>query len=56
MSYKLRPTSNSCSEMTFEVVDYVAHHFGVADEGGSVLYLRIDLRLALLKDSMLLLA
>ena len=49
MEYRLQvgPTSNSSCEMTFKAVDYAAHHFGVADEGVSVLHLRIDLQLAL---------
>jgi hypothetical protein len=45
-SYKSQPTSNGSSEMTYEAVDYVAHHFEVADEGVGVLHLWIDLQLA----------
>jgi hypothetical protein len=37
--------------MTFKAVDYTAHHFGVADERVRVLHLRINLQLALWKDS-----
>jgi hypothetical protein len=33
--------------MTYEAVDYAAHHLGLADEGFSVLHLRIDLKPAL---------
>jgi hypothetical protein len=36
-------TSNSNCEMTFKAADYAAYHFGVADEGVSVLDLQVDL-------------
>jgi hypothetical protein len=46
------PTSNGSYKMTSKSVDFMAHHFGVADEGVSALHSRIDLQLALEKDSM----
>ena len=38
--------------MNYEVVDYAAHHIGVADKRVRVLHLRIDLQPAPQKDSM----